>query len=146
VFLCWFWPPVGIILIPDLALGLAGRPEHSMNAKRPLSVTLIAILYLAVGIAGFIGHGREALAAKSLPADSIAIELTEFAAVVCGAFMLRAQNWARWLALAWMAFHVVISVFHPWRELVIHAVFLLLIAWILFRPPAGRYFRNAEAT
>ena len=60
--------------------------------------------------------------------------------------MLRGQNWARWLAVAWMAFHVAISVFHPLRELAIHVVFLVLIAWILFRPGATRYFRKAEAT
>lgn len=117
-----------------------------MNAKRPVSVTIIAILYLAVGIAGFVGHGYEALTARHFPADAIAIEITEFAAIVTGAFLLRGQNWARWLAVAWMAFHVAISVFHPLRELAIHVVFLVLIAWILFHPGATRYFRNAEAT
>ena len=113
-----------------------------MNAKRPISVTIIAILYLAVGIAGFIGHGREALMARPFPTDAIGIELTEFAAIVCGAFMLRGQNWARWLAVAWIALHVGISFFHPLRELAIHIVFLVLIAWILFRPEAARYFRH----
>ena len=117
-----------------------------MNAKRPISVTIIAILYLAVGIAGFVGHGYEALRARPFPADAIAIELTEFAAILGGAFLLRGQNWARWLAVAWIAFHVAISVFHPLRELAIHVVFLILITWILFRPGATRYFRNAEAT
>jgi len=117
-----------------------------MNAKRPLSVTIIALLYLAVGIAGFVGHGYEALRATPFPTDAIAIEITEFAAIIGGAFMLRGQNWARWLAVAWMALHVVISVFHPLRELAIHVVFLVLISWILFRPDASQYFRNSEAT
>jgi hypothetical protein len=117
-----------------------------MNPKRPLSVTIIAILYLAVGIAGFVGHGYEAVRAKPFPADAIAIEITEFAAIVSGAFLLRGQNWARWLAVAWIAFHVAISMFHPLRELAIHAILLILITWILFRPGATRYFRNAEAT
>jgi hypothetical protein len=117
-----------------------------MNAKRPVSVTIIAILYLAVGIAGFVGHGYEALTAKHFPADAIAIEITEFLALLCGAFMLRGQNWARWVAVAWIAFHVAISMFHPLRELAIHAVFLVLIAWILFRSGATRYFRKAEVT
>ncbi len=117
-----------------------------MTAKRPISVTIIAILYLAVGIAGLVGHGWEALRATHFPPDAIAIELTEFAAILCGAFMLRGQNWARWLAVAWIAFHVAISAFHPLRELAIHAVFLVLIAWILFRPEAAKYFRHAEAT
>ena len=33
-------------------------------------------------------------------------------AIVCGVFLLRGHNWARWLALAWIAFHVVLSAFH----------------------------------
>jgi uncharacterized membrane protein len=117
-----------------------------MNSKRPLSVTIIAILYLAVGIAGFVGHGYEAVRVKPFPADAIAIEITEFVAIIAGAFLLHGQNWARWLAVAWIAFHVAISMFHPLRELAIHAVLLIVIAWILFRPGATRYFRNAEAT
>jgi len=117
----------------------------NMNAKRPLSVTIVAILYLAVGIAGFIGHGWEALRATHFPPDAIAIEITEFFAIIAGAFLLRGQNWARWLAVAWMAFHVAISVSHSLRELAIHAVFLVLITWILFRSGATRYFCNAEA-
>jgi len=44
-----------------------------------------------------------------------------------------------------MAFHVAISVSHPFRELAIHVVFLVLITWILFRSEATRYFRKAEA-
>ena len=114
--------------------------------KRPLSVTLIALLYLAVGTVGFVYHGYESLTTHPFPRDAYAIELTEFLAIVAGAFILRGKNWARWLAIAWMAFHVAISVFHPVRELATHAVLLLLIAWILFRPEATRYFRNAEAT
>lgn len=118
----------------------------NMNRKRPISVTLIAILYLVVGIAGFVGHGYEAVTARHFPADAVAIEITEFMGLLCGVFMLRGQNWARWVAVAWMAFHVAISAFHPLRELAIHAVFLVLITGILFRPGATRYFRGSEAS
>jgi hypothetical protein len=57
--------------------------------------------------------------------------------------MMRGQNWARWLAVAWMAFHVILSAFHAVRELAIHSLFLAVIAWILFRPEGARYFRGA---
>jgi hypothetical protein len=53
--------------------------------------------------------------------------------------MFRGRNWARWLALVWMAFHVAIS-FPVLRQVVIHSILLALIAWILFRPDARRYF------
>ena len=33
------------------------------------------------------------------------------------------QNWARWLALAWIIFHVGLSLFHPIGELAFHVAF-----------------------
>jgi hypothetical protein len=109
--------------------------------KRPLSVTILSCVYLAVGVIGFAFHFRELLAGHH---DAVAIELTEFVAILCGVFLLRGHNWARWLALVWIAFHVVLSAFHAIPELVIHAVFCAAIAWLLFRPEAARYFRGAQ--
>jgi hypothetical protein len=96
-------------------------------------------VYLAVGTLAFVYHFRELL---SLQRDSVSIELTEFLAVVSGAFMLRGHNWARWLALAWIAFHVILSVFESDHGLAIHGLLSVVIAWILFRPEAARYFRG----
>ncbi|HEY2001783.1 MAG TPA: hypothetical protein VGG80_05665 [Acidobacteriaceae bacterium] len=113
-----------------------------MNAnKRPISVTILACVYLLVGVGGFAVHLRELLARHP---DAVGIEVTELTAIVCGAFLLRGQNWARWLALAWIAFHVILSAFHAIPELVIHAVFCGVFAWMLFRPDAARYFRGAR--
>ena len=109
------------------------------SSKRPVSVLVLACLYLAVGVAGFVGHFGDLR-----QPDGVWIELTEFLAIVAGAFMLRAQNWARWLALAWMAFHVVLS-FRVLPQLAVHALMLALIGWLLFRPEASRYFRGAVA-
>jgi hypothetical protein len=94
---------------------------------------------LAVGAIGFVYHFREVLL---LHKDSVGIEITELLAVVCGAFLLRGHNWARWLALAWIAFHVILSVFDSSHGLVIHGLFCVVIAWILFRPEATQYFRS----
>ena len=58
---------------------------------------------------------------------------------IAGALMFRGRNWARWLALVWMAFHVAIS-FPALREVLTHSVVFALIAWALFRPERGRYF------
>ena len=111
-----------------------------MNAiKRPISVTIIACVYLAVDTLALVYHFRELL---SLQRDSVSIELTEFLAVVSGAFMLRGHNWARWLALAWIAFHVILSIVESDHGLAIHGLLSVVIAWILFRPEAARYFRG----
>ena len=53
--------------------------------------------------------------------------------------MFRGRNWARWLALVWMAFHVAIS-FPVVRQVVTYSIIFALIAWVLFRPDARRYF------
>jgi hypothetical protein len=105
-------------------------------SQRPIAVWIISCLFLAVGLAGLIFHFPRHMVFHQ---DDFWIETTELLAVVSGVFMLRGHNWARWLALAWMAFHVAIS----WPEvskIAIHATFLAAIAWLLFRPDARRYF------
>jgi hypothetical protein len=114
-----------------------------MNSnKRPISVTILACIYLAVGAIGFVAHFRELLAHHQ---DAVGIELTELTAILCGVFLLRGHNWARWLALAWIAFHIVLSAFHALPEFAIHALFGAAFAWILFRPESARYFRGARS-
>ena len=107
--------------------------------ERPLSVNTLACLYLVVGTVGFVYHFSEFLAFRY---DSVEVELTEVLAIVSGAFMLRGRNWARWLALAWIASHVVLSAFHTAREFGLHILLFATIAWILFRPDAAAYFRS----
>ena len=111
--------------------------------KRPLPITILGCVYLGVGAIGFAYHFRESFAH---PNDGVWIELTELGAVVSGAFLLRGHNWARWLALAWIAFHVILSAFGPLREFAIHCVFCALIAWLLFRPDGARYFAARKWT
>lgn len=105
--------------------------------KRPVSVMILACVYIGVGAIGFVYHFNELRALRS---DSVWVELTELLAIMCGVFMLRGCNWARWLALAWMAFHIALSAFHPFCEFAVHALFCAVIAWVLFRPEAARYF------
>jgi len=105
--------------------------------RRPISVTLLACLYLAVGVFGFAAHFHGLLSHQP---DAIWVELTEFLALLIGIFLFRGQNWARWLALAWIAFHVAISLHEP-GKLIAHSIFLILIVWILFHAAARRWFR-----
>jgi hypothetical protein len=108
-----------------------------MNAtKRPVSVWILSCLYIAVGTIGFAYHFPELVAHQK---DSLWIELTEMLAIVSGVFMLRGHNWARWLALIWMAFHVAIS-FPAYRLMAIHLAIFAGIAWVLFSPDTREYF------
>lgn len=114
-----------------------------MNAnKRPVTVLIIACLYIAVGILGFGYHVRELW---TLQKDSVWVEVTELVAIACGVFLLRGQNWARWVAVAWVALHVIVSVLDTFHGIVVHSLLFILIAWLLFRPKAARYFRGPQA-
>jgi hypothetical protein len=109
--------------------------------SRPVSVTIIGWLYIVMGGFNCILHLTELNFKRPIPSDIVWAEGVNFSAIVFGVYMLRGHNWARWLALAWMAFHVVISVFHNVPEFAIHCLFLAILAYFLFRAPAGRYFR-----
>jgi hypothetical protein len=112
------------------------------STKRPLPVLILSCLYIAVGTIGFVYHFSELM---TFQPDSVWIELTELLGVIAGMFMLCGHNWARWLALAWIAFHVAIS-FPVVRQVAIHSAILAAIAWFLFRPDARRYFATREPT
>jgi hypothetical protein len=104
-------------------------------------VLIIACLYIAVGMLGFGYHLRELL---TLQKDSVWVELTELVALASGVFLLRGQNWARWVAVAWVALHVIVSVLNTFHGIVVHSLLFILIAWLLFRPEAARYFRGPQ--
>lgn len=110
--------------------------------KRPLSVTIIACFYIVMGAIGFAYHFNELKAPHPFH-DIVWVELIRLIAIVCGAYMLRGHNWARWLALAWIAWHVVLSAFHTLSGLAIHSLFFVILAYFLLRPTATRYFRAA---
>jgi hypothetical protein len=106
--------------------------------KRPPSVLVLSCSYIAVGTIGFAYHFPQPLAFHY---EDVWIEGAELLAFVAGVFMLRGHNWARWLAAAWMAFHVAIS-FPVVRQIAIHSLFLAVIVWLLFQSRAERYFAS----
>jgi hypothetical protein len=109
--------------------------------QRPLSITILAGVYILVGAMGFFYHFRQAI---PLNRDGVLIECTALLALLSGGFLLRGHNWARWLALAWMGFHVILTAFVPLVPFLAHCVFFAAIGWILLRPPARQYFRGAS--
>jgi hypothetical protein len=110
------------------------------SGKRPVAVLVVACLFIVVGAAGLVAHFPHRAAFHQ---EDIWIELTELLAVIAGTFILRGHNWARWLALAWMAFHVVIS-WPSVSKLAIHTFVLAVFAWALFAPGARRYFAKEQ--
>jgi hypothetical protein len=65
--------------------------------KRPLSVIIIACVYIATGVIGVVYHLTEFKTQHPFQYDVVLIELVSLAAIIAGVFMLRGHNWARWL-------------------------------------------------
>lgn len=116
--------------------------------KRPISVTALSSLFIAVGVVGLAHHLTELNLEDPFRSELFWIFLICLTAIVCGVYMLRGRSWARWLALAWIAFHVAVSALHSWHQFIVHGLLLAVVAYVLFRPEVRAYFRSgrAEAT
>jgi carbon starvation protein CstA len=111
--------------------------------KRPLSVTILAVILAVAGLVGLVYHLTEIKTFSPFPWEVLWVSVVRGIAIVAGVFMLRGRNWARWLAIAWIGFHVGISAFHTTRELIMHALLLAVFAYFLFRRAANFYFRSS---
>jgi len=106
--------------------------------KRPLPVTIIGCLFIVAGLVGLVYHLSES------PLDHwiVLISIVRTIAVVGGVFLLMGHNWARWLMLAWLGFHVAVSGFHSLSEFLPHVALLMVVGYVLLRPPASKYFQS----
>lgn len=110
--------------------------------RRPLSVTVIGWLFVAAGVVGLAYHATELNAPGPFDSEVVWVLIVRLLAIVGGAFLLRGADWARWLLLAWIAYHVALSAFHSWSQTVVHAALLAGVAVVLLRPDAAAYFRR----
>lgn len=107
--------------------------------KRPVSVTVVSWIFIAIGAITLV-YGFTQMQGYHFHSDDLWAALVRAAAIVCGVFLLRGSNWARWLAVAWMVFHIVLSALHSWFELAVHGLLFSVIAYFLFRASVSRYF------
>jgi hypothetical protein len=111
---------------------------------RPWPVIGVSCLLMAAGAVGLIYHLSELKGLQPFPYELLLISVVRLLAVIFGAYMLLGRNWARWMALAWIAFHVVLSAFHSLGEFAIHSFILALFAFALFQAEASKYFTGRE--
>jgi uncharacterized membrane protein HdeD (DUF308 family) len=95
------------------------------SMKRPFQVTALGWLFMAMGILSTIYH----LWKGPLDRWTAPILLVGIIAVVAGIFLLRGAGWARWLVLAWLAFHVVVSALNSLSDAMPHFVLLLVVGY-----------------
>jgi len=120
-------------------------------SKRPLSVTVIGVIFIAAGaltlVAGLLPPAQRLAELKEHPFEFGLVLVVRIIGILCGIFVLFGWNWARWLLVAWLVFHVLLSMAHSRLELLIHALLFGVVVYFLFRPPSSRYFsaRAGEA-
>jgi hypothetical protein len=56
-------------------------------------------------------------------------------------FLLKGRNWARWLMIGWVGFHVGLSAFKSLADCIAHAVLFVAVAYFLLTPPDSKYFQ-----
>jgi hypothetical protein len=104
--------------------------------SRPLSITIISWI--------FIIFGSIALLSGVLPLADLKshwyVHLSRILQIVAGVFMLYGRNWARWLLVAWIAFHIVVGALNGITSLVMHVVIFSVILFFVFRRDANVYF------
>ena len=72
------------------------------------------------------------------------VHVSRIVMVLSGVFMLYGFNWARWLLVVWLGFHVIIGVLHSSVQLLVHSLLLVVVVFFLFRPAASEYFRATK--
>jgi len=112
--------------------------------QRSLSITLLSWLFIAIGVVS-LGMDVHYVVAHGGGFDEALIFPVHGLAVVAGVFMLRGADWARWLTVLWVAFHVVITALNAWRDLAFHAILFVGITYLLFRADARAWFRPEKA-
>jgi hypothetical protein len=116
-------------------------------SRRPLSLTIIGWLFVGIGLTGFGRHGWDVVTGR-VPFDGDALWAlgSGLVALAGGALLLRDMNWARWVVVAWLVFHVCLSLLHEPLRLAIHAALLVVIGALLFRPANSRWLRERRAS
>ena len=113
--------------------------------QRPRSITIISWIFIVFGslalLQGLLPFGEITLAQRVVELKGRwMVHLSRIASIVSGVFMLRGQNWARWLLVVWILFHIVISALHSLTQLLMHALIFTVILYFLFRRDAAVYF------
>lgn len=121
--------------------------------KRPLSITILGWIFIAAGsipvatellsLSRVLTAGNPAIRGHTL-VDTGFVLLSGLVAATAGAALLHGFNWARWVCVAWMAAHVVMSIWHSAVEVAVHAVFLVAIIYILFGRSVWRNLNRAS--
>jgi hypothetical protein len=117
-------PPANTIVVP----------------RRPLLVTLLGWMLIVLGAVECLYRATKIHA--PIQAGDLGVPLFELIILVSGIFLLRGSNWARWLAVAWVGFHVVVGSLNSVTRGIAHGLIFFVFAWMMFRPEINAWFRS----
>jgi uncharacterized membrane protein len=110
--------------------------------KRPFTITFLGSLFIVVGLISTIYH----LSTSPLDYWMVPVSLVGITAIVGGIFLIKGRDWARWLMLSWLAFHVFVSALHSLSGTMAHLLLLIAVGYFLLTPPDSKYFGSAPST
>jgi hypothetical protein len=108
--------------------------------QRPLSITIISWLFIIFGSIALL-YG--VLPFRDIPSHWY-IHLSRILQIIAGVFMLYGRNWARWLLVVWIAFHLVVGAMHGLVTLAMHVAIFSAILFFIFRRDANAYFAGGS--
>jgi uncharacterized membrane protein len=118
--------------------------------QRPRSITIISWIFIVFGIIalvfGLLPHADLSAQRLAELTSHWYVHVSRILMLAGGVFMLYGFNWARWLVVVWIAFHIVIGALHSPFQLLMHVLIFSVILYFLFRPKASAYFRGARVT
>jgi hypothetical protein len=110
--------------------------------SRPLPVIIVSLMFIITGCAGFVYHLKELFEPNTKLYEFLWVEFIRILALVCGILLLIPTNWARWLAIAWLFYHILISAFHSTSEMISHIILLVLVFVLLYLPQSAAFFQK----
>jgi hypothetical protein len=122
---------------------VASPASPSTARERPRLVSLLGWMLIALGAAECVYLLTKIH--RPVHGADLGVPLFELIVAVSGVFLLRGCDWARWLAVAWVGFHVVVGSLHSWPRGIVHGGIFLLFAWMMFRPEINAWFRGRRA-
>jgi len=111
--------------------------------NRPPTITVLAVLYMVAGLVSTSYYFNEF---KIPPHTFLSIVGTFLMfvigtfAIIAGYYMLRCKNWARWLAISWSIFQVLVNAVRSPGGIIIQGAFVFLVYLFLFGKEANEWF------
>ena len=113
-----------------------------ITMNRPLPVIIVSALFILTGSVGIANSIKDFLEPNDKLYQLVWILFVRILAVVCGLLLLYRIGWARWLAIAWLVYHIGISALNSTPQMIAHIVFLIIVSVLLFLPVSSMYFQN----